>query len=349
MIGIRKIAAIATVTVLLTNITTFALPQNSTYTKNISELEKEKSKIEIQVEKLDNSIENIMIEIDKNKKDLNKIKSDAKKIEETIINTEKDVQAMDSLFRQRARVMYINGINGYIEILAESKGIMDFISRLDMIKLVVNSDSKVINGLKDKKVALEESKKNLEEKSKKIIAITSQNEKQLTKMKKDKAKEMELVAKINRNQVSIRSQVAINTSAPVTKTLRASRGGMYSSSGTASNSNVLSYAYKFLGVPYLWGGTSPSGFDCSGFTQYVYSNFGVSLGRTTYTQINNGAAVPRSQLQPGDLVFFGSASSPHHVGIYVGNNSYIHAPRTGDVVKVSSLTRSDFAGGRRVK
>lgn len=113
---------------------------------------------------------------------------------------------------------------------------------------------------------------------------------------------------------------------------------------------VLDTAAKYLGVPYLWGGTTPSGFDCSGFVQYVLRENGISITRTTYTQWDNdGVYVSRSELQPGDLVYFGSSSAPHHVGMYVGNGTYIHAPRTGDVVKYSSLdSRSDFCGGKRV-
>lgn len=113
---------------------------------------------------------------------------------------------------------------------------------------------------------------------------------------------------------------------------------------------VLDTAAKYLGVPYLWGGTTPSGFDCSGFVQYVLRENGISITRTTYTQWDyDGVYVSRSELQPGDLVYFGSSSAPHHVGMYVGNGTYIHAPRTGDVVKYSSLdSRSDFCGGKRV-
>ncbi|WML33688.1 C40 family peptidase [Clostridium sp. OS1-26] len=145
-------------------------------------------------------------------------------------------------------------------------------------------------------------------------------------------------------QVSQRSYALASTSGTRNSL---SRGSVSISAG--SNSNVVSYAYNFLGTPYLWGGTSPSGFDCSGFTQYVYGHFGVGLGRTTYDQINDGSPVSRDQLQPGDLVLFGSSSNPHHIGIYVGNGMYIHAPHTGDVVKVSSLDRGDFLTGRRVK
>ncbi len=112
---------------------------------------------------------------------------------------------------------------------------------------------------------------------------------------------------------------------------------------------ILDTAEQYLGVPYVWGGTSPSGFDCSGFVQYVFRQNGISLSRTTYTQCVEGYAVSREDLMPGDLVFFGSASSPHHVGIYAGDGKYIHSPRTGDVIKYAELDyRRDFCYGRRV-
>lgn len=112
---------------------------------------------------------------------------------------------------------------------------------------------------------------------------------------------------------------------------------------------ILNTADLYIGVPYKWGGTSPSGFDCSGFVQYVYAQNGISLSRTTYTQCVEGTYVSKANLQPGDLVFFGSASSPHHVGIYVGDGKYVHAPSTGDYVKYASLEyRSDFCYGRRI-
>jgi peptidoglycan hydrolase CwlO-like protein len=117
---------------------------------------------------------------------------------------------------------------------------------------------------------------------------------------------------------------------------------------SVSSNEVVAYAENFLGTPYEWGAEGPETFDCSGFTQYVYAHFGITTGRTTYDQIERGEYVSRENLQPGDLVFFGSGS-PHHVGIYVGNGSYIHAPHTGDVVKISSLTRSDYLSARRFR
>jgi len=118
---------------------------------------------------------------------------------------------------------------------------------------------------------------------------------------------------------------------------------------TGKGEQVVFYATCFRGTPYVWGTTGPNSFDASGFTQYVYAHFGIEIGRTTYSQITNGYEVPKEQLQLGDLVFFGTNNSPHHVGIYVGYGQYIHAPRTGDFVKVSSLSgRSDFFAARRI-
>lgn len=118
----------------------------------------------------------------------------------------------------------------------------------------------------------------------------------------------------------------------------------------ANSNDIITYAYKFLGTPYLSGGTSPAnGFDCSGFVKYVYSHFGVNLSRDTYSQIKQGTAVSKDQLTPGDLIFFGTNNNPSHVAIYAGNNSIIHAPRTGETVKVSSLDdMKDYLCARRV-
>jgi peptidoglycan DL-endopeptidase CwlO len=116
----------------------------------------------------------------------------------------------------------------------------------------------------------------------------------------------------------------------------------------ATHGGVVGIAMRYLGVPYVWGGASPRGFDCSGLVMYVFAQIGVSLPHSSYAQYGMGTPVSMSQLQPGDLVFFAGAS---HVGIYIGGGQFIHAPHTGDVVKISSLTgwyASEFAGGRRL-
>jgi peptidoglycan DL-endopeptidase CwlO len=103
-------------------------------------------------------------------------------------------------------------------------------------------------------------------------------------------------------------------------------------------------ALRYLGVPYVWAGAGPSGFDCSGLVLYVYAQLGVRLTHFSGAQFREGAPVPREALLPGDLVFFHPGPlGPGHVGIYLGGGSFVHAPHSGDVVKVSSLDEFGYA------
>ena len=122
---------------------------------------------------------------------------------------------------------------------------------------------------------------------------------------------------------------------------------------SGSSSSIVSVAQNYMGVPYVWGGTSPSGFDCSGFTQYVFRQCGYSINRTADAQYSNGSYVSYDSLQAGDLVFFAntySASGITHVGIYIGGGQFIHAANGG--VKISSLSESYYSsryyGARRI-
>lgn len=111
-------------------------------------------------------------------------------------------------------------------------------------------------------------------------------------------------------------------------------------------SKAFEFCKSKLGTPYLWGGTGPR-YDCSGLMMKAYASVGISIPRTSKQQSTFGKSVSKSNLQVGDLVFFGSPV--HHVGMYCGNNQYIHAPKTGDVVKISSLSgRKDYTCARRV-
>ncbi|MDS0526201.1 NlpC/P60 family protein [Clostridium sp. SHJSY1] len=146
---------------------------------------------------------------------------------------------------------------------------------------------------------------------------------------------------VNEKQAAAEAAAA----AAAVSSAKVNRGGDVKASvpSSTSTSAIVNYAYKFIGCPYVWGATGPSTFDCSGFTSYVYRNVaGIDIGRTTYEQINAGREVSRDELQPGDLVF------PHdgHVTIYIGNGQVIHAPQTGDVIKISPIWK--FWRARRI-
>ncbi len=123
----------------------------------------------------------------------------------------------------------------------------------------------------------------------------------------------------------------------------------YTAPAASPYTGVVGIAMQYLGVPYVWGGASPSGFDCSGLVMYVYSQVGVSLPHYTGAQWQMGVPVAESDLQPGDLVFFDGLG---HVGIYIGGGEFIHAPHAGDVVRIDSLSEGWYAatydGARRI-
>lgn len=123
-----------------------------------------------------------------------------------------------------------------------------------------------------------------------------------------------------------------------------------------NGADIVKFAQKFLGTPYVWGGNSlTSGVDCSGLVQQVYKNFGLNVSRTTFTQIGEGKAIGQSELQAGDMIFFDTdkgTAGPDHVGIYIGNGKFIHAPRPGKSVEIADMRsgyyQKLFMGGRRI-
>ena len=127
-------------------------------------------------------------------------------------------------------------------------------------------------------------------------------------------------------------------------------------SSSSKGQEIADYALQFVGYPYVYGGSTPKGFDCSGFTKYVYAQFGCSINRTASNQLDNGTAVSMSELQPGDLVMFqkysNSSKRASHVGIYIGGGQFVHASTAKVGVIVSNMSdayyTTGFVGGRRL-
>lgn len=144
-------------------------------------------------------------------------------------------------------------------------------------------------------------------------------------------------ASVARAQSSAKAETPAKTTAPA---------------NAAMGARIIAEAEKYIGVRYVYGGTSPSGFDCSGLVQYTLKNVGISVNRSSRDQYKNGVAVARGDLQAGDLVFFSKGGSITHVGIYAGNDKVIHSPSAGHTVCYTTLSHmcsySTYVGARRV-
>ncbi|MCB2341713.1 C40 family peptidase [Clostridium estertheticum] len=342
----------------------------------IKQVQTQRSSLETKVEMMDSQIEKILSKIKSNEKNINNTQNSIKESKINIAKAQDDIKAEQALYDKRMKVMYMNGTSSYVDILLDSKGIDNFMSRLEDVKTIINFDKKIIKDLQTKKESINLKKVALDKENTKLLALRVDNKNTLSGVTKQQEAQKVLVAQLNTqeakytaqlvadqaaaakqvalaktaaeakqaaaNQAAAANQYALNQSPVQTPSISPSRGG----SG-ASSSALISYASQFLGTNYVWGGTSPSpGFDCSGFTQYVFAHFGVDIPRVSEDQQNVGTLVSRENLQPGDLVFFGSPA--HHVGIYVGNGNMINAPHTGAVLRIQSLN-GDFTYGRRVR
>lgn len=340
--------------------------------KALEDVKKKREDLEVDIEKMDNQIEGLMHQINDVKTKIGSTEKDINTTEKEITKAEEEIKDQNDLFEKRIRAMYVKGMGSYLDILAEADGIGDFISRAETVKKVMEFDKKIAAELKEKKEVIVEKKERLDNDKSKLVTLKANNEKRLSEVNNKKKEQNKLLADLTKQERTYASTITESQSyinramAQIAEMQRQqqlakskpSRGNSNDWNvnddsqsnmeipSNASGSSIVVYASNFLGKPYQWGGNGPDTFDCSGLVKYVYAQYGINLPRVASAQQTVGIAVSKDQLEPGDLVFFGYPA--HHVGIYVGNNSYLHAPRTGDVIKISPLTRSDFSGGRRI-
>ena len=254
----------------------------------------------------------------------------------------------------RAENMYRTRDVGVVDVLFAANSFDDLVTQLNLMERLGNSDVDTVKSIaayqqdiKDRRVKLDADKKA----AAKLVDETAKQKAEVESLE-GKLEQMTagIKADINRlqEQAAARAQAAAAAAAAAENTGGTSTGGgggTVVDPGGSGHSSVVGIAQRYLGVPYVYGGASPSGFDCSGLTMYCYAQVGIGLSHGATDQQHSSTPVPISALQPGDLVFFGSASYSHHVGIYVGGGSMIHAPHTGAVVSYGSIGGA-WIGGR---
>lgn len=329
----------------------------ATYAQPIPELEQQVEEIETKIQKLDDKIIQSIVKLEGLEKKIKDSEKNIEKTEDKIAIAEKELAEMLSASEERLRSMQRSESNRFLEfldILLSSKGLSDFIQRTQALSLIMDSDKKLIDSLAAKDQQLKELKAKLDEELATLQDQKRQAEEEKKSIERQKQvvkEELERVKDLLEEQRRIeqeRQAAAARAAQPRTQSTQTYYQPQYTHVEYDSEiiTRLIAEAKRHQGVPYRWGGTTPSGFDCSGFVQYVYRSVGISLPRTTYTQQNVGTPVPLNQLKPGDLIFRGNPS--HHVGIYIGNNQYIHAPYTGTVVRIETFNPSRFTFARRI-
>jgi peptidoglycan DL-endopeptidase CwlO len=295
-----------------------------------------------------------------------------------LVVAQKSLGVAQQHIAERLRALYVNGDGGgAVEILLGAKSLDDLLNRLDMVQRVGDQDTRVLGDVKQFRKEVKLRRKQLKDARARQAQIVADRASQKRSIEAQLAERRQMLAGIQdeikrmqaeeaRRQAQLRreaearllAQQSAQHSARIQTLELSSDGFTYATTSGESldvglaapppsqYGGVVGLAMQELGKPYQWGASGPSSFDCSGLVAYVYAQVGVSLPHNAAAMYGYGTPVPYSDLQPGDLVFF---SGLGHMGIYIGGGQFIHAPHTGDVVKISSMAdHGSYVGARRL-
>jgi len=304
--------------------------------------------------------------------ELGRIEGELTSNEKHLVAAKKSLVVAQDHIAERARDLYVNGQgDSTLEVILGSSSLDDIIARLDAIERVSSQDAQILQTVKRYRKEVETRRTNLQDARARQAQVVADRAAQKQSIESQIAEQNQLLASVKDEIVRMRAEEARQQAALAAQArARAQAAAQLAQQAqldtaeqaydptfdtptydpnlpAARYGSVVGIALQYLGVPYVWGGSSPStGFDCSGFTSYVFAQVGVSLPHHAASQYGYGTPVPYDQLAPGDLVFF---SGLGHVGIYIGGGQFVHAPHTGDVVRISSLAdHGSYVGARRL-
>jgi cell wall-associated NlpC family hydrolase len=305
--------------------------------------------------------------------ELDSIDADLEKNGRHLVAAKKSLVVAHKRIATRLRELYVHGSgDSTLEVLLGASSLDDIVSRLNAIERVSSQDARVLREVKEFKKQVEDSRDRLQKARADQARIVAERAAQKQEIESRLAERQQMLASIKDQIVQLQAeerQRQAELAAQARARLAAQQAAAASAQTTYTDpysepafsdiptgaplpdgslaSQVVAIAMQYLGIPYVWGGASPSqGFDCSGLVSYVYAQIGIYIPHHAASAYSYGVPVSYSELQPGDMVFFNGLG---HMGMYIGGGQFIHAPHTGDVVKISSLAGySSFVGARRV-
>ncbi|ACD22921.1 glycoside hydrolase [Clostridium botulinum] len=320
------ISAVILLNSVSSTISVSAAPNNLSINEVIQNIQEYDSKIETNMDKLNKYKEQIL-------EKENEIKAN----EEDVEIAKRNLEQKDELLSERLRNVHMDGgfevtPLKYLEAFFTSGNIMDAVEKVQVISQMCKSDKKLVIEAKNAEQNLNDMQKKIEKENEELQKNKDEIEKNIKELEDQKKQLVDYVQENSDILIdSTSSIIPITLSSDISEEARA----------------IIKEAQKYLGIPYLWGGTTPDGFDCSGLMQYVFNSQGIEIPRVSQDQQSFAEPINLSELKPGDLVF-NKPSNSTHVGLYIGDDKYLHAPHTGDVVKISTLSTSNMKYAGRV-